>query len=230
MLAFLKTTGQANPSAKAMMKFLATGLLVCLISACGGGGDSGSTVSKASFPISQVMATQLQSTRTINLSGTVDGVSGQVAYSQSLDAPRFFEGITASASNITLIVTSGGVVRSQQSFTRLFSADPPGFFGTTGADTYVVVNQTALFPISAKVGEIGTVGTETGYTDISKSQVTGSQSITWSLEADSESTALLCINRSGASTGSECYRIDSSGNLLGNVLRLVVDGKAVVFQ
>jgi len=49
----------------------------------------------------------------------------------------------------------------------------------------------AALPTSAKVGDTGSLSTLTTYTDATKSKVTGSRTVTYSIEADTGTTAIL---------------------------------------
>ena len=72
------------------------------------------------------------------------------------------------------------------------------------------------------------------HVDAQKTQGTGTETLTWRLEADTASTALLCLNTmlSGTPpfTGSQCFRIDANGVLSGLVLKVSVDGKTFILN
>ena len=104
--------------------------------------------------------------------------------------------------------------------------------------TYAVQTSNAgFFPTAAKVNDTGTLGTLTLYTSASNRTVVTTAQSTWTLEADTASTALGCANivlkdAAGTQTGTAagCYKIDTDGNALGMRFTLSVAGKTLIFK
>jgi hypothetical protein len=101
----------------------------------------------------------------------------------------------------------------------------------------VQTSNTGSFPTAAKLGDGGTLGTLTLYTSASKASVKATTQSTWTLEADTASSAFGCANSvirdaAGTQTGTAagCYKIDTSGNALGMRYTLSVAGKTLVFK
>lgn len=93
-------------------------------------------------------------------------------------------------------------------------------------------------PVSASVGSMGPGASSNSYTNATKATLTGTSVTNWSLNPDTASTAWLCADSSSKTvsgtstgTGSECYKIDTSGNILGAKMVLNVSGiGALTFQ
>ncbi len=202
----------------------------------GGGGDQGPVASTLDFPIGSAKSAWAQSARSFNLTGSLDGTNFAMSYSQAPGAASTFEGQAASTSSLTIIFRANGVVASQTLLAVYFAASPFVAYGSIdlGTGSYSVFNTFAILPATAKVGQSGSIGTETEYVNSSKSQVRNVTTLTWSLEADTANTAFFCVNSqiSGATpgTGSECYRIDSSGAALGLIVKVMVNGKTLTLQ
>ncbi|MEO5661633.1 MAG: hypothetical protein ABIQ90_17845, partial [Polaromonas sp.] len=89
----------------------------------------------------------------------------------------------------------------------------------------------------AKVGDSGSLGTLTLYTNASKTTVLTTTQSSWTLEADTATSAFGCANSvlknaAGVQTGTAagCYKIDTNGNALGMRFTLSVAGKTLVFK
>lgn len=93
-------------------------------------------------------------------------------------------------------------------------------------------------PASAKVGSSGTLNGATVYEDETKVKAIKQKSRGWSLEADTATTALLCLNDVTFDlidhvqyAEYDCYRINTSGVLLGMQIKLVApDGQVTTFK
>ena len=236
MPAFLKTTAQANPSATSMMKVLAVGLLAGLISACGGGGGGdGPAVSELSFPLEKSATAHIKSSRTDNLSGSNQGTNFSAVRTRASGPPGMFQGFTRLTSTSTTIFRINGAVFSQDTNITYFSENPLTTYGSISQDgTYIVDEQAAYLPTTAKIGAIGNLGTSIRFSDGSLSNQIGSATTTWSLEPDTATTALFCFNfvvlGSTPGTGSDCYRINQNGDVLGIVVKVTVNGITLTFK
>ena len=215
---------------KTMLKLITTIAAVgalALMTACGGGGGGGAAALVAStdtFPLMTVYTNTLTSSSSNNytISGTVSGVavtgSGTVTFG-NLSAGTF-EGAAAQQRTTTAtgsIVVNGTTVPLNSSSTDWFDSNyvPKG---ESGGTDYVVVTGTPTIPTTVRVNDTGTLYTANRYADSTKSVLSGTSSVTYVVEADTASTALLKLiieekNNSNAttSTSSAQVRITPAG-------------------
>ena len=214
-------------------------LLAALLSACGGGGGDATPVAAASFPLDAAYTKAI--TNGVNLNGTaIDGSDTHtmsVSITPATDA--MFEGVVRKKSIQALTIKKNGSVLGVTNIDLYYSLNPFTPQGASYSDgTYAV--QTSIvgaFPATAKVGDSGALGTLTLYTNASKATVQSTTQSTWTLEADTATTAFGCVNSviksaSGVQTGTGagCYKIDTNGNVLGMRFTLSVAGKTLVFK
>jgi hypothetical protein len=207
-----------------------------LLSACGGGGGSdGPVVSALDFPVETAVSVYLQSAHQFNLAGSLNGSNFTMSYTFTPGALAAFEGHAAHTATEVAVLTANGV-QSQVRFTNYFALDPYVSYGSLDLDTgeYAVFNQTANLPATARVGQSGALGNEISYVDSSKLQVTDTSTLGWSVEADTATTALFCINvnvnNSSVGDGSQCYRIDANGTVLDFLVRVNVNGSTLTLK
>lgn len=221
---------------------LALALSTGFLAACGGGGSdapTGPVKSTLSFPLDAAYAKGF--TTGVSLNGTA--VDGADTYTMSLAitpaADEVFEGVLSKKSSGALTMKKNGAVLVADTISYYYSINP---FTQTGArysdGSYAVLtNNTGNYPTAAKVDDAGTIGTLTVYTDASKTAVKATSQNTWTLEADTATTAFACANSvirdaAGTQTGTAagCTKIDTNGNALGMRFTLSVDGKTLVFK
>ena len=212
-----------------------------VLAACGGGGNSSnnngntpgatvqSNVSTASFPIEAAASTFEQTAHSFPLSGTDStGAAYTATFANMPDSgTTTFEGHTASSMVTTTTLSRNNVVIDTSSSRGYFQTSPYIELGQAdlGDALYYVDDVTAPLhmPTTATVGQSGQLNDTTIYVDSSKAQVMGHQTNTWSLEADTVSTALLCNTGVYTSVSSsldnftekQCLRINTSGTVLG---------------
>ena len=211
---------------------------VLSLSACGGGGGySGNVPSALDFKVDSAVSAYASTAHQFNLTGVLNGVTYTASFSLTPGAPGTFEGKPASTSVQTVALRSNGTLAAETTTTSYFATNP--YYAAYGSvdqvdGGYSVFNQTANLPVTARVGQSGPLGTGIDYADIRKTQVTDTSTVIWSLEADTASTAMLCVNTvipgSLPITASECYRIDANGTLSGLVLKVTVDGKTLILS
>ncbi len=208
-----------------------------LLSACGGGGsNNGPVVSTLDFPVETAVSVYMQSDHAFpNLTGSLDGTNFTMSYTFTPGALAAFEGHTAHTATESAVLTVNGV-QSQVTSISYFAVDPYVSYGSLDQDTleYAVVNQTANLPTTAKVGQSGVLGDEISYVDSSKAQVSDTSTLGWSLEADTATTALFCINvnvnNTSVGDGSQCYRVDANGTVRDLVIRVNVNGSTLTLK
>ena len=216
--------------------WLCAGSAAVLLSACGGGGGSDRpVVSALDFPVETAVSVYMQSPHQFNLAGALNGTDFTMSYTFTPGALAAFEGHAAHTATEVAVLTANGV-QSQVRFTNYFALDPYVSYGSLDLDTaeYAVFNQTANLPATARVGQSGALGDEISYADSSKLQMTDTSTLGWSLEADTATTALFCINvnvnNSSVGDGSQCYRIDANGTVLNFVMRVNVNGGTLTLK
>lgn len=245
-----RSSALKNANLSQFRRYAAALCSAALLSACGGGGGttpatSGNPVIEppvvppvtTDFPVASVMTAFVQSAHTYDLTGTL---AGQLYTFTDAYIPQAttstFEGKQASAALQTTTIKRAGTVISVSKSNLFFTANPYVQLGSTDADSgaYTVITQTANLPTSAKIGQTGPIGTGIDYTNSTKTTVSDTATITWSLEADTGGNALLCIVNqvpgSAPLTGYECLRIDTAGKVLGRVIKVNSGGVTTIFN
>ena len=223
---------------------LAAALSVVILSACGGGGSDAvvaptAPVAATTFPLDTAY-TQV-ATKGIFLNGTaVDGVdTWTMALSVAPGADQTFEGAIAKKSVQSLTIKKNGATVISSGGETFFTINPFIVKGLKSNDgTYGV--QTAVgsaLSNAAKVGDSGSLGTTTVYSNSSKSSVLFTQEGTWTAEPDTATTAFGCSNFTAKDTAgvmlgttSGCYKVDTNGTVSGLRFTLAVPGKTLVFR
>lgn len=211
--------------------------LVAALAACGGGGGGDepvSAVSVAGFPVQAIYAKDISTASSYSV--TASDASGTYTATVS-DTPRsdaVFEGVTRSVSLRTVTIKQGNALLSTSSYLDYYGLNPPRSYGSLNTDgEYTVNTATGTTPVTAKVGETWSGYISTVYSNSSKSTVLYNVTRNYSLEADTATTAFMCANtiRTGSSlTGSNCRKIDTSGNILGHRNTLYLNGQSLTFQ
>lgn len=205
---------------------LALALSTTFLAACGGGGDTpaptGPVASSLSFPLQSgyraLVANGLSKNFTV--SGTCTG-SGNKSSSPATTAATF-EGVAglSATSTLTISLTNCTPASTAVTSTAYFDTnyDPRGF-NSVGVN-YGVYLTPLVIPTSVAVGGTGTAGTATLYTDSTKTTPNGSIVLSYVVEADTSTTAIVNLianmyNTSGTLTATERsrFRITSTGAL-----------------
>lgn len=206
-----------------------------LVAACGGGGDSGPVTSTATFPVASAVNAFVTASHQYDLTGALPGIAFTARYVYTPAGTATFEGRSTSSARQTVTLTATGVAPQTSTSTVYFTTGPYVQYGSIDDDgSYDVFNQTGSLPASARVGDSGTLGTGTSYANSSKTAITGTTQASWTLNADTATTALFCINQtisgSPPASGAECYRVDTTGQVLGMVIKVNVSGQTLVLQ
>lgn len=167
------------------------------LAACGGGGGGGGAFTPLDFPFDSVLSAYWQAARVHNLSNAASGGNISVRIERTPGAAgASFEGQPALVAAEVATFSVGGVPDIPIRGRHFYTVNPFVSRGNVDDDTgeYTVANQTAAFPARATVGQSGALGTSTTYADATKTQVVDTSVNTWSVEADTASTAMLCIN------------------------------------
>jgi hypothetical protein len=208
--------------------FLGLALAASVLTGCGGGGGGGTPA--ATGPVSSTLAFPLQSayrvltangmSKSFTISGSCSG-SGTKTTSPANTATTF-EGAFAfsAASTFTLSFTNctpASIASTSTSYADT-NYDPRGF-NSVGVN-YGVFLTPLVIPTTVIVGGTAVLGTETLYTDSTKVTSNGRNDVSYVVEADTSTTAIINVisksyNASGTLTSTEQdrYRINATGTL-----------------
>ena len=199
-----------------------------VLAACGGGGggSSGPVASRETFQLRTAYFNEINSYGSwpfsisgFTSSGTNYAGSGTLTEGQISSA--VFEGQTVQAKAGTATYTAsanGQNIPYANTYTSYFSSEYAPL-GRRGGE-YEVVNSSVLPPVTAKVSDSGWLFSSTRYPSSSKTYRLGSASVSYVLEADTASTALLKIIRIEKDTSNtttatiiSTYRVTPSGEI-----------------
>ena len=198
-----------------------------LLTACGGGGGGGAptptgpVTSTLSFPLQTGYRTLTANGAANNFTiiGTCSG-SGSHTVAGAKTATTF-EGAAAlsGASTWTLSFTNCTPSSTAATSTTYYDSNYiPRGFSSVGIN-YGVYLTAPTIPSSIMVGNTGTIGTQTLYTNSTKTVGNGTSVVSYVVEPDTATTAIINLidrsyNSSGTLTATEQdrYRIDSAGN------------------
>ena len=207
--------------------FLAAAMVVGLIG-CGGGGGGGSG---ATAPVASSQTFNLQAAYKSNYTASASykfNITGTyVAYPVSGSGTAVigavtsgtFEGQPALQQTTSIL---GSFTANNQTIplaTSSISWVDTNYMprGTSGGSEYIVVDGTATIPTAAKINDTGTIFTAKRYTTSAKTSLLGTRTVTYVMEADTGSTALVTLisvdkNNAGAttSTSTDQYRVTTA--------------------
>jgi hypothetical protein len=187
---------------KNTIKLLLATASVALFTACGGGGGGGTpavVASTSTFPLFTIHVNSLQAaSNTFTLSGNTTGnipITGSGTATRGGLSAGTFEG--ASHQQRTVVVTgtlsgNGRTVPLNSSGIDWYDSNyiPKG---ATGGEDYVVVTGTPVIPATVRVNDTGTVYTANRWSNSSKTVLRGTDVVSWVIEADTATTALLSL-------------------------------------
>jgi len=133
-------------------------------------------------------------TGTATISGQTFNVTGSGTVSESTGSGTF-EGVAALQKNTTLTgsITVNGVTAPVADVGITYFSSNYQPLGGSSTDGYCVTTSTNPVPATAKAGDTGFWYAETCYSGISKQTVVGTASISYSVEPDTATTALVKI-------------------------------------
>jgi len=194
-----------------------------ILSACGGGGST--AVSVSTFNVKQAFENFIKAsdTKNVSFSGTSSGVKLTGTGRATLGGlvPSTFQGVNAllKTSVLTGTLTDGKDVLPLSTTALTYWDSNYNFLGRSGSD-FSVVTKFVPLPTAAKINDTGSFYTLTNYPSSAKSSIRDTTVVSFSLTADSESSALITLiketrDNSGksVSTESEIYRVTTSGVL-----------------
>lgn len=206
--------------------FLGT-VAASLLSGCGGGGGGGAVsaapaASITSFPLQTGYKALIANgfSKSFTVSGGCTG-SGTKTLAPATTAATF-EGHVALSSTVTgtLSLTNCTPASAAQTSTTYVDTNyVPLGFNSVGVN-YGVYLTPPTIPATVSVGGTAAMGTENLYTDSTKTTSNGTQSLSYVVEADTSTTAIVNLigkifNAAGTLTATEqdLYRIDANGTL-----------------
>lgn len=197
--------------------------------ACGGGGGGGGdaepkATSSLTFNLESAYKALVASGQAVNFKVTAsNSCTGSATITSSpANTSTTFEG-TAALSSTTVYnfsYTNCTPATISETTVNYYSSNylPLGTAKQVG--NYAVVNGSLNIPTSLKVGDAGVLGSMTRYTDSTKSTVNGSAQLSYVVESDTSTTALVTISTKGydasnvlESTQITKYKIDSSSKM-----------------
>jgi len=203
-----------------------------ILAGCGGGGGGGSgsggaaqtfpgtVTSTLSFPLQIGMANSVKNGLSANF--TVSGTcSGSASLVDATPISAIFEGasVFSVASTQTINFTNCTPATTTGTQTSYYDNNylPAG---TSFSGDYGVFLTPTNIPATVKVGDTGAIGTQNNYTDNTKTVFTGQDIISYVIEPDTATTAIVNLidktyNSSGVltSTQQDRYRIVSNGTM-----------------
>jgi hypothetical protein len=237
---------QGSPM-KASLLFV--GASAVLLSACGGGGGgednsakpSAVVASTSSFPVAAAISAMDQTAESYTLSTVnANGKTYTLTITTAPGAQAVFEKRVASTLVQTVVVRQNGTLTNQLVSTAYFQPTPYLNFGdvnqSTGEYSVADVSTPLYLPDSAKVGASGAINSAVTYSNSSKTTVVSRETRTWSLEADSATTANLCANIVSTPVSGtiysevHCARITTSGVVSGHTVTINEDGQSLTFK
>jgi hypothetical protein len=209
-------------------------LIVFSLAGCGGGGGggggdaaapSGPVTSTLSFPLETAYKTLIAYglTKSFTVTSTSPTCSGSGTRTSAPAATAAtFEGVAAlsAAHTLTISLTNCTPASSAQTSTNYYDSNyVPLGFNTVGGH-YGVYLTPLTIPTSVTVGGTATVGTETIYTDSTKATVYGTIVLSYVVEADTATTAIVNLIAKSYNASSTLlwteqvrYRIAATGAL-----------------
>jgi hypothetical protein len=224
-----------------MKKFnlISLSVLVFAISACGGGGGSSGTpapvASTTAFNLQAAYKSNYTASRSYKFSITGTGGTSPVSGSGNAVVGNVtsgtFEGQPALQQTTSILgsftVNNQTLPLATSSINWVDTNYMPR--GQSGGSEYMVINGIASIPTAAKVNDTGSVYTAKRYTTSAKTSLVGTRTVTYVVEADTATTALVTLisiekNNSGTTTttSTDQYRI-TTGNTFTKIQETAVD-------
>ena len=197
--------------------------LALTLSACGGGGDSGSTATPVtSFALQAGYKARVAagSSDNFSISGTCGGTATTTTSSAS---PATFEGVAGYSAGQTATLNLTGCTPATAAVTGTSYYDAnytPLGSSIPGVEYTKFITAPPALPTIIKVGDTALYATLTVYADSTKTTVTGQRQLSYVVEADSSTTALITLIMRSYNNASQLlftaqskYRIAGDGTL-----------------
>jgi hypothetical protein len=209
-----------------------------LLAACGGGGDD-TPPAPTTYNLDAAMTNAMAKTVQMNgLTAQAMGVTYTLSLTTTPSADALFEGAPRKTSLQTVTVSAAGITETTTG-TLYYGTGPYVEVGSISDDgSYSVSVSTGNLPTAATVGSSGPLSNDTLYNDSSKATVGATMVTTWSLEADTDTTAFACtkavmqeVSPSMTSSQTVCFRINTANEVLaGGRVTVTADGLTLEFR
>jgi hypothetical protein len=229
---------------------LITTAAVTLLSGCGGGGGSYAPQPQPnlmSAPGEQSYSTFLQSNHsgTLSASNAGDTYSIQYTFTAATTTTTFNGSAPAYSTRSALIIGKDGQQVGAGTATTYYLLNPYVPLGQVelGGTPFAVVTSSTPLPTTFTVGDSGSIYNQTYYHDSTMTLLDASESLTYSVQANTPSTLLFCttsqisgVTAQGTTDGladgteTDCYTVDTSGNMTFVSVTVSVGGVNLVFQ
>jgi hypothetical protein len=207
-------------------------IITILLAACGGGGgggDSDTQISTETFQAATVFSNQINNGYVQNFSITGSQVvngrtykvtgSGTLVVSPAVGAVFENQAALMNVVSVDASVTVNGVTLPVTSMAHSYSTSNYAPLGETNGE-YCVVQGIATIPTAVQVGDTAQVGTMVCYADINKATTLGTVRLSYIVEADTTSTAVLNLiskeydnSNTLLLTDEARWRLDTLGNV-----------------
>jgi hypothetical protein len=193
-----------------------------VLSACGGGGgDAPAATPVTTYPLLTGYRALAASghTESYSVSGTCSGIAN---FAASPSSAAVFEGASAFGSTSTLTVSfTGCTVASIAQTSQTFFDANYTLLGTSSTGAYGALLAPAVpFPTSVKVGDTAVYGSLAVYTDSTKTVTAGKVDLSYVVEPDTSTTAVVTLISKGYNTSNQLlitqqtkHRIAADGTL-----------------
>jgi hypothetical protein len=212
------TTIQGVP-VKSIRSLFAISTLMTL-AACGGGGSSTTPSTTTTYPLRsgyQNLISQSE-VNSFSISGTCTGTATET---RSAAVPATFEGTAGVSTTATVSISLSNCTPASSAGTSI------GYYDTNYKPLGIVMpgSEYAVYsisnlPVSAKVGDTAQLGTADVYSSSTKQVKTGTRILSYAIEADSDSSAIINLIAKAYNTSNQLlytqqsrYRINTSGQL-----------------
>jgi hypothetical protein len=229
---------------KSSLKTVCAGIVASL-TACGGSVDTTLSIganltANPTYPLASAVSVFLQSTHDYTLKAKSGADVYELSWHSEPGAQSAFEGHLASTLDYSNSIKKNGGSFAGSTLTDYFDVSPfrpYGGINHTLGNYDVASNQQAL-PSVALPGQSGFISNGVRFVDSTKSMVLATSITSWSLEAIGTAAAWACVKSSITLTGqstpstseSVCYKVDTSGNVLGVKIELTLNGQTLSFQ
>lgn len=202
------------------------GTTTALLFGCGGGGDSGATAAavaaSTTFPLQAGYQARIKAGSQDNyaVSGTC---AGTATLTNGAPTAATFEGASGFAASQTVTVrfpSCSALSSAAVTGTAYFNASYAPIGTSIPGVRYETLPSGLSVPVSVKVGDTAVLGNLTVYADSSKASVTGQRVLSYVIEADTATTAIVNLiskdyNSSSQllSTSQARFRIATDGTL-----------------
>jgi hypothetical protein len=201
------------------------GIGVALLAGCGGGGSSsGPATSTLSFPLQTGFRALIVagSSNNFTISGTCGGTA---TLTRGAATASTFEGLAGFSyvSTLTANLTNCTPATLAATATNYFDTNYAPLGSSTPAGEYTkFVTVPPPIPASVKVGDTANYATQTNYADSTKAVVTGQEFLSYVIEADTASTAIVNLISKSYDTSNQLLSTEQ------NRFRIAADGTLTV--